>query len=91
MTSGQVTRSEKPVKGHPNFNFLYAPVQLTVFDRFPLNFQDVLSSSSCITYSSLFNVTDLRSVRGHDVVMLSLWENIQITPIRKILDIRFVL
>ena len=35
-----------------NFNFLYAPVQLIVLDRFPSNLQDVLSSPSCITYSS---------------------------------------
>ena len=67
--------------------FLYAPVQLTVLNRFPSNFQDVLRSPSCITYSSFFAVIDLRSVRGYDVVMLSLWETTQITPIRKILEI----
>ena len=37
-----------------NFNFLYAPVQLTVLDRFPSNFQDMLSLPSCLTYSSFF-------------------------------------
>ena len=27
----------------PNYNYLYAPVPLTFSDRFPTNFQDVLS------------------------------------------------
>ena len=38
----------------PNFNYLHAPVPLTVSDRFLLNFQDVLSSPSSITYCSFF-------------------------------------
>ena len=37
--------------------------------------------------SMFFVIDDMRSAGGHDLVMLSLWENFQIAPIPKILDI----
>ena len=37
--------------------------------------------------SPVFGIGDLRSAGGHDFVMLSLWENIQIAPILKIPEI----
>ena len=48
--SGQITSSEQDEMSGSNFTYLYAPVSLTVSDRFLSNFQDVLSSPSFITY-----------------------------------------
>ena len=69
-----------------NFNYLYAPVPLTVSDRFRSNFQDVLVHQVVQHIARFLCVTDLRSSGGHDFVMLSLWENIQIAPTPKVLD-----
>ena len=87
LRPGQQVAKRGTMSG-PNFNYLYAPVPLTVSDRFLSNFQDVLSSPSCTTYRSVFlYVADLRSSEGYDFVMLSLRENIRITMIAKILEI----
>ena len=70
-----------------NLNYRYAPFPPTVSDRFRSIFQDVLSSPICTRRLFFFYTADMRSSGGHDFVMLSLWENIQITSIPKILEI----
>ena len=71
----------------PDFNFIYALVPPTVSGWFLSNFQGVLSSPSFKNIVSFFYIADLGSVGGHDLVMLSPWENFQIAPIPKILEI----
>ena len=91
LRSGNQVTKRGTMSG-PNFNYLYATVPATVSDRFLSNFQRELSSPSC-TYniSSVFYIAELRSMGGHDFVMLSRWGNIEIAPIPKILDICFIL
>ena len=84
-SSHQVTK--RGIISGPNFNLLYASVQLTVSDRILSNFQGVLSAPSCTTYRPFFYIADLRSSGGHDLVMQNLRENVQIAPIPKILDV----
>ena len=71
----------------PNFNYLYAPVSLTISDRFLSNFQDVLKLPNCTTYRLVFYVAELRSSEVRDFLVLGLRESIQLTPIPKILEI----
>ena len=70
----------------PNFNYPYALVSHTIFGRLLPYFHDVFSSPSCITYTCVCRcrcpVAEFMTV--YDIVPMS--ENVQITPIPKMLD-----
>ena len=88
MTSGQVTRSQKLVQSKVQISTIYLYTRPTLsFGPIPVNFSGCASLTELYSKSFVFYVADLRSSEGHDFVMLILWENIQITPIPKILEI----
>ena len=66
VTSCQVTWSQKMNIVMTNLDDLYSPVQGCDLFRFLSNFQNVLSSPSDLTHTTVFmNVAQLRSARGH--------------------------
>ena len=87
---GQVTRSQKEAQ----YPVLRSKFQLSLCTRPTNSFRPIsFKLSGCVKLSELFNISfvfyiaDLKSAGGHDLVMLSLWESIQIAPIPKILEI----
>ena len=62
-------------KSGPNLNFLHAPVYPTQFLADFFQTFRVYFVHPFYNISSIFYIADLRSAGGHDLVILSLWEN----------------
>ena len=70
----------------PNLNFLFASVHPQFMTDLFQTFR-VCLVQRVVQHISVFYIADLRLAGGYDLVMLSLWDNIQIAPLPKIIDI----
>ena len=62
------------------------PSHLQFLTDISFKLSECASLTESYNISFVFYISDLSSVEGHDLVMLSLWENFQMAPIPKILE-----
>ena len=89
MTSGQVIRSQNEVQCQVHISIIFMHQSHSHFLTDFFQFFRMCLVHHVVQHIVVSYIADLSSAVGHDFMTLSQWENIQIAPIPKMLEILF--